>query len=130
MDNKKQSTKKVESTELMQTSEAWNGTPYKAYPEGKPQLTVMKMHIPPHSSLPWHSHPMPNIAYLLTGELTIEDKESGETHRVKAGEALNESTGDIHRGYTLDQAAELVIFYAGAEGLPLSEPLPGEPAEF
>ncbi|MEI2264542.1 cupin domain-containing protein [Erwinia sp. CGal63] len=120
----------TESTELLQTSEAWNGTPYEAWPAGKPQLSVMKMRIPPHSSLPWHSHPMPNIAYVLSGELTVEDKESGKRHTVIAGEALNESTGDIHRGYTTDQAAELVIFYAGVEGMPLSEPLPGEPAEF
>lgn len=130
MTSKNQPGDEIHSTELLQTSEAWNGTPYEAWPEGRPQLTVMKMLIPPHSSLPWHSHPMPNIAYLLAGELTIEDKESGRTHKVTAGEALNESTGDIHRGYTTDSAAELIIFYAGAEGMPLSEPLPGEPAEF
>ena len=130
MTDQKNDSATIQTTELVQTSEAWNGTPYTAYPAGKPQLTVMKMTIPPHTSLPWHSHPMPNMAYLLSGQLTIEDKESGRTHQVKAGEALNEATGDIHRGYTTDEAAELVIFYAGAEGQPLSEPLPGEPAEF
>lgn len=130
MTDQKNDAAKIQTTELLQTSEAWNGTPYAAYPDGKPQLTVMKMTIPPRTSLPWHSHPMPNVAYLLSGELIIEDKESGKTHRVKAGEALNEATGDIHRGYTTDDAAELVIFYAGAEGMALSEPLPGEPAEF
>lgn len=130
MTSTEHSADKILSTELLQTSEAWNGTPYDAYPDGKPQLTVMKMCIPPYSSLPWHSHPMPNIAYVLSGKLTIEDKESGKTHTVTAGEALNESTGDIHRGYTTDSAVELVIFYAGTEGMPLSEPLPGEPAEF
>lgn len=130
MTDQKNDSATIQTTELLQTNEAWNGTPYTAYPAGKPQLTVMKMTIPPHTSLPWHSHPMPNMAYLLSGQLTIEDKESGRTHRVKAGEALNEATGDIHRGYTTDEAAELVIFYAGAEGLPLSEPLPGEPEEF
>ena len=120
----------IVSETLMQASEAWNGTPYTAYPGGKPQLTVMKMHIPAHASLPWHSHSMPNIAYILSGSLTIEDRESGETHQVKAGEALNEAVGDIHRGYTTDEPAELVIVYAGAEGLPLSVSLPGEPEEF
>ena len=130
MSEHNKSRQEIESSMLLQTSEAWNGTPYEAYPEGKPQLTVMKMTIPPHSFLPWHSHPMPNIAYLLSGELTVEDRETGRKHLVSAGEALNESTGDIHRGYTTEQAAEMVIFYAGAEGMPLSEPLPGEPSEF
>ncbi|WP_147197809.1 cupin domain-containing protein [Pantoea sp. MBD-2R] len=120
----------IVSETLMQTGQAWNGTPYTAYPGGKPQLTVMKMHIPAHSALPWHSHSMPNIAYILSGKLTIEDQASGKTHQVRAGEALNEAVGDIHRGYTTDEPAELVIVYAGAEGLPLSVSLPGEPEEF
>ncbi len=130
MSGQKSPQQEILSDTLMQTSQAWNGTPYTAYPGGKPQLTVMKMHIPAHSSLPWHSHAMPNIAYIIAGTLTIEDKESGKTHQVKAGEALNEAVGDVHRGYTTDEAAELVIVYVGAEGLPLSVSLPGEQDEF
>lgn len=63
MTDQKNDSATIQTTELLQTSEAWNGTPYTAYPAGKPQLTVMKMTIPPHTSLPWHSHPMPNMAY-------------------------------------------------------------------
>lgn len=85
---------------------------------------------PPLTELPWHTHPMPNAAYVLSGQLTIQDKETVECYTVHAGEALNETTDSAHRGYTLDDAAELVIFYAGVEGQPLSVPLSGEAPEF
>jgi quercetin dioxygenase-like cupin family protein len=38
-----------------------------AYPAGRPELSVLKIAIPPHSQLKWHTHPMPNIAYILIG---------------------------------------------------------------
>lgn len=115
---------------LMASDCAWNGQPYEQYPEGKPLLSLVRLSIPAHTSLPWHTHPMPNIAYLLSGELTVEDKESGESHTFRAGDAINESVNSAHRGYTRDKPAELLITYAGVEGQELSEPLPGEPAEF
>lgn len=117
-------------TLVLQSGNAWNGQPYENYPEGKPQLTVMRMSLPAHSELPWHTHPMPNSAYILSGRLTIEDKASGETYSVVAGEALNETLNSAHRGVTGEEPAELVIFYAGTEGQPLSVPLPGEVPEF
>lgn len=115
---------------VLQSDKAWNGQAYQHYPLGKPHLSVMRMSLPPHTELPWHTHPMPNAAYVLSGQLTIQDKETGECYTVHAGEALNETTDSAHRGYTLDDAAELVIFYAGVEGQPMSVPLPGEAPEF
>lgn len=120
----------IEHQLVLQSGNAWNGQPYSGYPEGKPCISVMRMSLPPHSELPWHTHPMPNSAYVLSGELIIEDKESGETASVRAGEALNETLNRAHRGYTAEQATELVIFYAGVEGQELSLPLPGEASEF
>jgi Cupin domain. len=88
------------------------------------------MSLPPDSELPWHTHAMPNTAYVLSGQLTIEDMNTGATYRVNAGEAINETVNSAHRGYTSEQGAELVIFYAGVEGQELSEPLPGEKPEY
>jgi len=115
---------------VSQSGAAWNGQAYDGYPSGKPQITVMRMSLPAHSELPWHTHPMPNTAYVLSGQLIIEDKESGQRQHVNAGEALNETVNSAHRGYTAEQATELIIFYAGAEGQSLSEPLPGEEPEY
>nr|WP_255610233.1 cupin domain-containing protein [Pantoea sp. DY-17] len=115
---------------LLQSGQAWNGQHIEHYPAGKPEITVIKMTLPAHSELPWHTHPMPNTAYILSGSLTIEDKASGETKTFNAGEAFNESIDIAHRGFTTDQRAELIIFYAGVEGMELSIPLPGEEAEY
>lgn len=59
---------------LIQSTSSWDGTPYKAYSAGQPQITVLKITIPPYTTMKWHSHPMPNAGYILSGELTIEKK--------------------------------------------------------
>jgi len=112
----------VKSEELVSSGSAWNGKAYEKYPEGKPHLTVMKMHFEANTTLPWHTHPMPNVAYIISGSLTIEDKETGTSHKFKAGEAFNESVDDVHRGFTTDEPVEVIIVYAGVEGQELSEP--------
>ncbi|RWR23135.1 cupin domain-containing protein [Sinirhodobacter populi] len=112
------------SEELLKSSTSWNGTPYDRYPPGRPQLSVIRFTIPPHTSLSWHTHPMPNAAFVISGEFTLEEKGTGKSRLVKAGEAFAESVDDIHRGYTGDTPAEIICTYAGVEGLPLSIPAP------
>ncbi|HAI07475.1 quercetin dioxygenase-like cupin family protein [Pantoea sp. AN62] len=120
----------VNAVEVMRSSQAWNGEEIECYPAGQPELTVMRLSLPANTSLTWHTHPMPNAAFVLSGTLIVEDKQSGEQQTFKAGEALNETVNSAHRGFTLDQPAELVITYAGVKGQQLTEPLPGEPEEF
>ena len=102
---------------------AWDGAAYSSYPDASPQLTVLRFSIPPHSSLPWHRHVVPNAAFLIEGELTLEDRESGATRVFGAGEAFGESVGNVHRGVTGQRGAEVVVTYAGAPGIPLSIPV-------
>lgn len=83
----------------------------------------MHFRIPAHSSLPWHTHDVPNAAYVIAGRLTVEDRVTGRTHEVHAGEAFGESVGAVHRGYTGDLETEVVAVYAGAAGIPLSTPV-------
>ncbi|WP_199898219.1 cupin domain-containing protein [Methylobacillus glycogenes] len=80
---------------------------------------MLRYSIPAHTTLPWHTHVVPNIAYIVSGEITVEKQDSGEKRLFKAGEAMAEVVNSTHRGYTGEQAAELVVFYAGAAGLPL-----------
>ncbi len=108
---------------LTQSSSAWDGSAYRHYPAGQPQITVARITIAPHSALKWHSHPMANAAYVLSGSLTIEQPD-GPRKRFAAGEALPEMAGVVHRGVTGDEPAVLIVFYAGARGLPLSDPAP------
>jgi quercetin dioxygenase-like cupin family protein len=112
----------VQVETLIQSSSSWDGTPYKAYPTGQPQLTILKYTIAPHTTMKWHSHPVPNAGYILSGELTIEKKDGTKKHFV-AGQALTETVDSEHRGITGDQPVVIVVFYPGTPGLQLVKPL-------
>ncbi|MDL4454994.1 cupin domain-containing protein [Klebsiella michiganensis] len=104
---------------LLETEKSWDGIYYKKYPKGTPQLSVLKITIAPKTRLAWHKHPIPNVAYVLSGILTVE-KATGEQYILKEGEVLPEVVDSVHRGYTGKEGATLVVFYAGKKGLPLS----------
>jgi len=115
---------------LLQTDKSWNGKQYTHYPTGQVQLTTLKVTLAPHTALPWHTHPFPNVVYVLSGTLTLHDKASGKTLVVHQGEAVGESVDDVHRGEAGDQPAVLIITYAGVPNLPTSIPAKGEKAEY
>jgi quercetin dioxygenase-like cupin family protein len=110
----------VTSEQLLQTTGSWDGTRYTGYLRGQPQVTVLKITVPPHTALAWHQHPMINAGYVLSGKITLEKKDTGQRQTFRAGQALAECVNATHRGYTTDQPAELVVFYAGLPGMPLS----------
>lgn len=107
---------------LLKSSASWDGKAYAAYPAGTPELTLLRISIPPHASLPWHTHPMPNAAYVLSGSLTVERKADGLSKSLRAGDTLPEMVGETHRGVTGDEGVELLVFYAGTPGMALSRP--------
>lgn len=53
---------KVES--LLSSANSWDGTPYGHYPEGKPEVSVLRYSIPAHTTLPWHTHVSPILPIL------------------------------------------------------------------
>ncbi len=108
---------------LLQRTSSWNGRPYTSYPTGTPELTVKRMVIPPRTALPWHTHPVPNAAYLLSGHLTVEDRATGQTAIYRAGQVIAESVGSVHRGRTDDEAAVVIVTYASVPGAVLSQPV-------
>jgi len=105
---------------LLQTDSAWDGAPYANYPSGRPEISVLRITVPAHSVLPWHTHPMPNAGYVLSGTITVE-KPDGEKRTVNAGDVLPETVGSVHRGVTGDSPVTLIVFYAGSKGMPLSQ---------
>jgi quercetin dioxygenase-like cupin family protein len=120
----------AQRTVLLQADHSWNGSPYNHYPKGRPELTMLKLTIAPHTVLPWHTHPFPNAAYVLSGTLTIHDKVSGKTKVVHQGEAFAETVDDVHRGETGDEPVVLLVTYAGTPGAPTSIPAKGQQAEY
>jgi quercetin dioxygenase-like cupin family protein len=115
---------------LLQADHSWNGDAYTHYPTGRPELTMLKLTIAAHSQLPWHTHPFPNAAYVLSGTLTVHDKISGKTKVFHQGEAFAESVNDIHRGETGDEPVVLLVTYSGTPGEPTSIPAKGEQKEY
>jgi quercetin dioxygenase-like cupin family protein len=111
----------IEKEVLLERSESWDGTPYTAYPSGPPQLTLIRLKIPARTQLPWHTHPMPNAAYIVSGELTVETRANGASRTLRQGQTLAEMVGTEHRGITGNTPVELLVFYAGTSGMPLSE---------
>lgn len=105
---------------LTMSTSSWDGVPYKSYPAGRPQMAVLKITLAPHTTMNWHTHPIPSAAYVLSGDLTVEKKDGTRKHFV-AGQAFTETVNSIHRGITDDKGVVLIVFYAGKAGLPLSQ---------
>ena len=110
----------IEVQQILQTSQSWDGIDYQSYPSGQPQLTVLRITIPPNTALHWHHHPVISVGYVLSGHLTIEKRDSGERIIVHAGQTVAETVQTTHRGFTTDEPVELVVFYAGQVGLPIT----------
>jgi quercetin dioxygenase-like cupin family protein len=104
----------------LHTSTCWNGTTYKAYPAGVPELTVAKLTIPPGGALPWHAHSMPVAAYVVSGTITVETPE-GVKRSFTPGQTIAETIDTTHRGVAGSEPVVLVAFYAGVKGMPLYE---------
>ena len=106
--------------QILQTTQTWDGTNYHSYPTGRPQLTVLRITIPPNTALHWHHHPVISVGYVLAGNLTIEKRDTGESAILHAGQTLAETVQATHRGFTTDEPVELVVFYAGQVGTPIT----------
>lgn len=114
-------TAKAESVELLKTSQSWDGADLPDYLEGKPELRVLKVVIPPHSALPKHHHDVMSYGVVNKGALTLVRESDGKEKTVKQGEAVVETVGTVHHGENRgDEAVEVVVFYLSKEGMPLS----------
>lgn len=110
----------VLSETLLRTSTSWNDVPYRAYPTGAPELSVLRITIPAHGTLPWHAHLVPNAAHVLSGAITVRDRD-GKTRHFSAGQVIPETVDAWHTGVVGDESAVFIVFYAGAKGLALSK---------
>jgi quercetin dioxygenase-like cupin family protein len=108
------------SQTLLRASSSWDGEPYKSYPSGQPEVSILKITLAPHTKLEWHSHPMPSAAYIVSGELTVERKKDGKKQHFIAGQAVSETVDTFHRGAAGNEPVVLIVFYAGRLDMPLT----------
>lgn len=108
------------SSQLLRASASWNNVPYQAYAAGVPELVVRKITIPAYGVLRWHEHPMPTAAYVLAGEITVEEPD-GKQQRFTTGQVIPEPVNTVHRGVVSDKETVFIVFYAGVKEMPLSK---------
>jgi quercetin dioxygenase-like cupin family protein len=102
--------------ELLVTGQTVVGE-YIQYPTtGAPKITVAVVTVAPGSPAAFHRHPVPLVAYILEGELTVDYGEKG-VKTFRQGDALVEAMNVPHRGMNLGSGiVKLLAVYVGAEG--------------
>ena len=111
---------KVESTELIRTSQSWDGVDLPDYFQGRPELVAVKYVFPAGQKLGWHHHVAMNYGVLVQGELTIIGLD-GKTKVVHEGEAVVEMVGTVHHGENRGtKDCILYMFYLSQKDLPLA----------
>ena len=56
---------------LAKTSLSWDESHLPDYSKGAPEITILRIKVPPGMQLPLHEHPVINAGVLLSGELTV-----------------------------------------------------------
>lgn len=112
---------------LLETNQTATGEPL-VYPAGKSRVNVSVVTVPPGGETGWHIHPVPLVAYILEGELTVDYGASGK-RTYRKGDALLEAMGTAHNGRNTGTVpVQILAVYLGAESLPnaaASEPPKG-----
>ena len=105
---------------LAKTSSSWDGKVLPNYPQGKPEITILRIRLPAGTELPMHEHPVINAGVLLSGELTVVTKDKKMLH-LKAGDSIVEVVNKAHYGKNEGtKTAEIIVFYAGEVDKPIT----------
>lgn len=111
---------KIVSTELIRTSQSWDGVELPDYFKGRPELVAVKYVFPAGQKLGWHHHPVMNYGILVQGELTIIGLD-GKEKVVHEGEPVVEMVGTIHHGENRgSKDVILYMFYLSQKDMPLA----------
>ena len=106
--------------QLAKSSKSWDGDALPEYPQGQPEVTILRIKIPAGAKLEIHNHPVINAGVLLAGELTIV-AEDNKTLDLKAGDSIVELVNKKHYGKNEGtETAEIIVFYAGVENKPIT----------
>ena len=124
-----QPAKEVQSTELIRTSQSWDGVELPDYLQGRPELVAVKYVFPAGKKLGWHHHPVMNYGILVQGELTIIGLD-GKEKVVHEGEAVVEMVNTIHHGENRGtKDVILYMFYLSQKDMPLAVQHPEIPLD-
>lgn len=110
----------IQASVLAKTNLSWDGSRLPEYPKGTPEVTILRIKIPPGGQLPLHKHPVINAGVLLNGKLTVMTEDNRILH-LKAGDSIVEVVNKWHRGKNEgSETAEIIVFYAGVPDMPIT----------
>jgi quercetin dioxygenase-like cupin family protein len=105
---------------LAKTVSSWDGNLLPFYPEGQPEITILRIRVEPGVSLAMHKHPVINAGVLIEGQLTVM-AEDGAILRLKAGDGIVELVDKWHYGRNDGEIpAEIIVFYVGTKDGPIT----------
>ncbi|MFA5322093.1 MAG: cupin domain-containing protein [Smithella sp.] len=106
--------------QLAKSTKSWDGEALPQYPQGQPEVTILRIKIPAGAELEMHYHPVINAGVLLKGELTVITEDNKTLH-LKTGDSIVELVNKKHYGKNEGtETAEIVVFYAGIENKPIT----------
>lgn len=119
----------IEVEVLSKSTSMWNGQPIPPYAQGTPEISVVRVTIPPGQSLPLHEHPFATAGVLLQGHLEVRTPD-GHAMELRAGEGLIELVNLPHAGANIgDIPAVILVVYAGIKDQPVTRMLSAADAE-
>ena len=108
----------VEVNEILKTSRSWDGAKIE-YPKGDPEVTAIIIKMEEGYDTGYHCHPVPNLAYMLKGEIEVEVF-NGPKNIFREGDAFEEVIHSWHRGKVLKGPVEVLVFYVGEKDIPIT----------
>ena len=106
----------VYAEELLKADKSWDGGQF-AYPDGDPLITSIRVVLEQDQATPLHCHPVPAIAYVMSGKLKVETS-AGSSTVFESGSSLVEVMKTEHKGTALEGPVELIVFYLGSQDMP------------
>ena len=119
----------IKTTELIRTSQSWDGVQLPDFPQGKPELRVVRLDFPIGAKTGWHHHTVVNYGIVQQGDLTIVCQD-GTEKTFHEGEALVEVIGTIHRGENRGTKPVILnMFYFSESGVEITIQHPEQACE-
>jgi len=110
----------IKVTQILKTTEDWDGNALPPYPSKNPEITILSYEIPPGIRLPMHKHLVINAGIVLQGRLTVMTKDRKQLI-LNPGDSIVELVNRWHYGVNYGSVpVKLIMFYAGEVGVPLA----------
>ncbi|WP_248353603.1 cupin domain-containing protein [Anaeromyxobacter oryzae] len=113
------------TTTVLKTSRTWNGSQIKYFETKCPEVDAVIVDIPANASTQLHLHPVNNYAYILEGQVTVQEGELVHGRLVvrksstfTKGQAFAELVNTWHVGKAGPEGVKILVWYTTEVGYP------------